>query len=218
VHLLSPPQGLSRNFTKNKNMKLAFPPRMALVALFTLTSAAQAAPVAGAVNFSSAAGGGIILQDSGGNVTTDLAAATGVQSWTLAQVDEGSGSFNSVPDGSAVIFAQPWIFNPSTPESPLWTIAGPDNFTFNLATSTIVFQSGFFLAIEGTGTLTGTSFDPTPGTWLFTTQGVAAQSKFSWSSTSVSVADGSTTLALLSGSLLGLCGLRHKLSRRRSHS
>jgi hypothetical protein len=148
-------------------------------------------------------------------VTTSLAAATGIQSWTLAQVDDGTGSFNTISGGTAVVFAQPWIFNPSTPESPLWTIASLDGFTFNLATSTIAFQNGFFLAIEGTGTLTGTNFEPTPGTWLFTTQGGAASSKFSWSSSSVSsaVPDGGTTLALLSGALLGLGGIRHKWCR-----
>ena len=200
-------------------MKLTSPHRMALVALFALTSAAPAAFITGAVNFASAAGGGVIFQDADQNLTTNLAAATGVLSWTLAQVDEGSGSFDSVADGAAVIFAQPWVFNPSTPEAPLWTIVGPDNFTFNLETSTITFQNEFFLAIEGTGMLTGANLDPTPGSWTFTTQGVASRSTFSWSSSTVSkaVPDGGATLALLSGSLLGLCGLRHTVSRRRNH-
>ena len=54
-------------------MKPAFSPRMALVALFAFTSAAQADFITGSINFSSGAGGGIILQDSAGNVFfTDL--------------------------------------------------------------------------------------------------------------------------------------------------
>jgi len=197
-------------------MKPASPPRIAFLALFAFTSAAPAAFITGSINFSSGAGGGIILQDSAGNVTTNLAAATGIQSWLLAEVEEGTGSFDTVPDGASVVFSQPWVFNPSTSKSPLWTIAGPENFTFNLASSTIAFQNGSFLAVKGTGTLTGTSFNATPGTWLFTTQGVAAQSKFSWSSSTVSVpvADGGTTLTLLGGSLLGLCGLRRKFCGR----
>ncbi len=196
---------------------------MALVALFAFTSAAPAAFINGSINFSSGAGGGIIFQDSAGNLTTDLAAATGIQSWLLSEVEEGSGSFDIVPDGSAVVFSQPWVFNPSTSKTPLWTIVGPDNFSFNLLSSTIAFQNGSFLAIKGTGTLTGTNFEDTSGTWLFTTQGAAAESKFSWSSAAVSlgttpfsnpVADGGTTLALLFGSLLGLCALHRKFCGR----
>lgn len=184
--------------------------------LFAFTSAAHAAFITGSINFSSGAGGGVVLQDSAGNVTTNLAAATGIQSWPVTEVEEGSGSFDIVPDGASVLFSPSWVFNPSIPKSPLWTIAGPENFTFNLATSTIGFQNGSFLAIKGTGTLTGTNFDPTPATWLFTTQGAAAEGKFSWSSSTVAVAvpDGGTTIALLGGSLLGLFGLRHKFCSR----
>ena len=192
-------------------MKLASPPRMALVALFAFTSAAHAGLINGSINFSSGAGGGIVLQDSAGNVTTNLLAVKGIQSWLFAEVEEGTGSFDSVPDGTAVLFSQPWVFNPSTPKTPLWSIAGPENFTFNLTNSTVVFQSASFLAVKGTGTLTGTGYSTTPGTWYFTTQGVAAEGKFSWSSSTVAVPDGGTTLALLGGSLLGLCGLRRKL-------
>ena len=188
---------------------------MALVALFAFPSAAHAALINGSINFSSGAGGGIVLQDSAGNVTTNLAAATGIKSWVFAEVEEGSGSFDSVPDGAAVTFSQPWVFGPSTPTTPLWSIVGPDNFTFNLTNSTIAFQNGSFLAIKATGTLTGTSYNATPGIWLFTTQGVAADGKFSWSSSTVAVPDSGTTLALLGGSLLGLCGLRTSLKTPR---
>lgn len=193
-------------------MKLASPPRMALAALIAFTSAAHAGLINGSINFSSGAGGGIVLQDSAGNVTTNLLDVKGIQSWLLAEVEEGTGSFDGVPDGAAVLFSQPWVFNPSTPKTPLWSIAGPDNFTFNLINSTVVFQSASFLAVKGTGTLTGTGYSATPGTWTFTTQGVQAAGLFSWSSATKAVPDAGTTLALLGGSLLGLCGLRRKLS------
>lgn len=197
-------------------MKTVSPPRLSLVVLLAITSAAHAAPITGSINFSSGAGGGIIFQDSAGNLTTSLAAATGIQSWLIAEVEEGSGSFDSVPDGASVLFSVPWVFNPSTPKTPLWTIAGPQNFSFNLASSTIAFQNQYFLAIKGIGTLTATGFDPTPGTWFFTTQGAAAESKFSWSSSTVAVPDGVTTIALLGGSLLGVCCFHRRLGSRRS--
>lgn len=195
-------------------MKLTSPPRVLLMAFLAITPAAHAAFISGSINFSSGAGGGIILQDSAGNITTNLAAATGIQSWLVPEVEEGSGSFDTVPDGTSVLFSQPWIFNPSTSMTPLWTITGPENFSFNLTSSVTSFQNGYFLAITGTGTFTGTNYDPTPGTWLFTTQGVAAQSKFSWSSSAATVPDSGTTAALFGGSLLALCGIRRALKRR----
>ncbi len=184
---------------------------MALVALIAFTSAAHGGLINGSINFSSGPGGGVVLQDSLGNDTTNLLAVTGIKSWLFAEVEEGTGSFDGVPDGSAVTFAQPWVFNPSTPKTPLWSIAGPDNFAFNLLTATVVRQSGSFLAIKGTGTLTSTNYSATAGTWYFTTQGDEAEGKFSWSSSTAAVPDAGTTLALLGGSLLGLCGLRRKL-------
>jgi hypothetical protein len=186
---------------------------MCLIALMALTSATQAELISGSINFSSTAGGGIILQNSAGNVTTNLGAATGIRSWTLSEVEKGSGSFNTVADGTAVLLPDLWIFNP-TPL--LWKIAGPEAFTFNLTSSTIAFHSQYFLAIRGTGMLTGNGFEDTPATWWFTTQGVAADNKFTWSSSIVAspVPDGGTTIVLLGGSLLGLHGLRRRFKGR----
>lgn len=194
---------------------------MCLAALLVLTSATHAEFISGSVNFSSGAGGGITLQDSTGNITTNLAAATAIQSWSLSEVEEGTGSFDSVPTGSSVSFSPLPVFNPSPSTTPLWTIAGPESFSFSLTSSVTLFQNGSFLAISANGIFTGTNYDPTPGTWLFTTQGSnpqgslrRTQSKFSWSSSAVTarVPDGGTTAALMGGSLLGLFGLRRKVT------
>ncbi len=197
-------------------MKLTSPPILCLAALLAFTSSTHAATVSGSINFSSANGGGVVFQDSAGDSTTDLLVATGVQSWTLSEVDSGTGSFASVTAGSPVVFSQPWVFNPSTSMNPLWAISGPENFAFNLTSSTIIFQNQFFLAITGTGTFTGTNYDATPGKWMFSTQGSGGTGKFSWSSesTAASVPDGGTTIAFLGASLLGLCGLRRMLRFR----
>jgi hypothetical protein len=185
---------------------------MCLIALMALTSATQADFISGSINFSSAAGGGIILQDSAGNVTTNLAAAAGTKDWTLAEVEEGAGSFDPVVDGASVFFMQTWIFGPLASSTPLWKIAGPEDFTFNLTSSPTVYQRPYFLAIRGTGMLTGNGFEDTPAEWWFTTQGVAAGNKFTWSSCTVAVAvpDGGNAIILLGGSLLGLLGLRRQ--------
>lgn len=196
------------NTCKTQQMKLASKLESALAAV-VLSSASQAASIDGSINFSSGAGGGIILQDSFGNITTNLAAAAGIQSWLFPEVDTRTGSFISVPEGQAVSFSQPWVFAPSTPMTPLWTIVGFGDFTFNLSSSTIAFQDESILLIEGTGILTGTNYDATPGTWYFSTQWVATESKFSWSSSTTAVPETGTP-ALLSGVLLWICFLRRR--------
>lgn len=180
-----------------------------------LCLASQAASINGAIRFTSGASGGIILQDSAGNITTNLAAAAGIQSWVFPKVDAGDGSFINVPTGQAVSLSQPWIFPSSTPLTPLWTIVGFGNFTFNLSSSTIVFRDPSFLQIEGTGTLTGTdtltntAYDATPATWTFSTQGVATGNRFSWNASTVAIPEPGTS-ALLSGILLWTCFIRRR--------
>lgn len=177
------------------------------LAVIALGSAAQAASFIGAINFSSGPGGGVVLRNASGMVTTDILEATGIQSWLLPQVDVRSGSFITVTEGTSVSMPT-WIFTPSTPLSPLWSIPGPDNFAFHLASATVELQTTFLL-ISGTGTLTGTGFDNTPATWFFSTQGVATDGKFSWSSSTTAIPELGTP-ALLSATLLGACLLRRR--------
>lgn len=188
---------------------------VATLATVGLSLVSQAASINGTITFSSGAGGGVIFQDSLGNITTNLAAAAGIQSWLLPEVDLRDGSFINVPRGQAVSFSQPWVFSPSAPTTPLWTITfGAGNFfTFNLSSSTVTRPIPGVLFISGTGTLTGrdgTNLDATPGTWNFATNGTAgAESKFNWSSSAEAVPEVGTSL-LLSGALLCISFLRRR--------
>ncbi len=203
-------------FNNSPHTMKFFSPLIPLAAMILAVPVVQAAFIDGSVIFSSGIGGGVVLQNSAGSTTTSLLAATGVKSWVLPQVDVGSGSFGTLPGGADITFAEPWIFNPSIPTSPLWTIAGPENFSFHLVSSTIVFQSRSFLSVTGSGVLKGTGFEDTPGTWTFTTQGRAANNLFSWSSSAASsnVPDGGMTVALMGGVLAGLFGIQRKLRKR----
>jgi hypothetical protein len=180
-----------------------------VIAAIALGFPAKAASITGVINFSSAGGGGVVLQDAGALATTNMSAAFGIQSWLLPQVDTRSGSFVSVPQGAPVTMTLSWIFNPSTPVNPLWLIPGPDNFAFQLASATIEFQNASFLLISGTGTLTRNGIDATPATWEFTTQGVATEGKFSWSSTTTAIPELGTP-ALFCATMLGACILRRR--------
>ncbi|HET7535064.1 MAG TPA: VPDSG-CTERM sorting domain-containing protein, partial [Candidatus Didemnitutus sp.] len=66
------------------------------------------------------------------------------------------------------------------------------------------FQGSGFLAVSGTGWVTGNGFDASVGTWSFTTQNGAADGAFSFSAASA-VPDGGYTALLLGLGLLGLC-------------
>ncbi len=193
-------------------MKLTSSIGAGLIAI-VLTTAAQAAFISGNVNFL----GGAVLQDTGGATTTNLSSAAGVKSWVAPRVLDGSGSFAGLAANTPVTFTAPWVFNPSTAVTPLWSVGG---FTFNLASSFIAVQNNGFLSIGGTGTVSGPAgFEPTAGTWFFSTQGTASDDQtFSWSSSTTAngrrVPDGGKTLALLGTALLGLQGLRRKLHVR----
>ena len=173
---------------------------------------AQAAPITGDIDFA-----GRAFFD-----TQSLATATRVTLFTdaagtanRANVVGSNGSFSGIAFGTSAVF-NPYTFTPSTPTNPLWTVGG---FTFNLATSTIANQSASFLNVTGTGTLTGgAGFDPTPGSWTFTSSSAngASSESFSFAANTRAqpsgVPDGGSALALLGMALVGVEAVRRKLA------
>jgi hypothetical protein len=161
---------------------------------------AQATPITGDITF-----GGVVTFDN-----IDLSLAKQVSTWNLAVVTSDSGDFSSIPVLSSVTIA-PWIFSPSTPTTPLWSVGG---FSFDLTSSTIVNQTKFFLNITGIGTLSGPGFDPTAGTWSFTVSNALGRTHdtFGFQSDTAAglVPDGGTTAALLGLALAGIEVLRRK--------
>jgi VPDSG-CTERM motif len=87
-------------------------------------------------------------------------------------------------------------------------------FTFDLLVSTIVFQGNGFLSVSGTGTISGNGFDPTFGTWSFSTQNPSSNGIFSFSAAGQAVPDGGSAVALLGLALTGIEVLRRKLKPR----
>jgi hypothetical protein len=148
----------------------------------------------------------------------NLASATTVVTWFDAFNNAGkttvvpgaTGAFMGILPGTSVTMAQPWIFNPSTPTTALWSVGG---FTFDLLSATIVSQSTTFLNVLGTGIVSANGFDPTEATWSFTVNNSNGQPKmmFSFAANNNSVPDGGTTVALLGLALLGVELLRRKL-------
>jgi hypothetical protein len=72
----------------------------------------------------------------------------------------------------------PWNFNSGT-VTAFWSVNG---YTFDLTMSSIVLpRVNNFIAVTGTGTISGHGFANTPGTWRFTSQNPPANNVFSFS-------------------------------------
>ena len=173
----------------------------AIVVAAGFALSAQAAQIHGDIDFA-----GEVKFD-----TTSLATATMVTQWKLAIVSGTSGDFNSVPLMSNVAFVTPYVFNPPTSYTNLWSVGG---FTFELTSSNIVTQNSNFLNIMGVGFVTGNGFDRTPGTWSFTSNrsngGTASQFSFAGNTTATPTPDSGSTVALLGVAIFTVGALRAK--------
>ncbi len=151
-----------------------------------------------------------------GNIDT----ANAVNSWVGATVSTVTLDLDTFINPSmSVTMASPWTFDPSTATSGLWSVGG---FTFNLTSSTISFQ-GLIpsttlhnLTVVGSGTIIGNGFDPTPGTWIFSSNksGSASSASFGFTADASGqpVPDGGSTVALLGLALTAIPFVRRKFS------
>jgi hypothetical protein len=184
---------------------------------------ARAAGINGTIDF----GTGTVTYD-----TMSLGTATEVKTWNNVQVNLATGDFATFAHNGDVVTMvgdptgnTPWVFNLGTPgaplpgpaTSPLWQV---DGFTFDLMSSTISSQSSTFLNIKGPGTITGNGFDPTPGTWSFTSTNSSGEDSTSFTfttDTASAIPEPTTWLAAALASCMVAYSQRRKLSRLIPH-
>ena len=175
---------------------------LSLAFAFGLAASAHAAAIIGNITFD----GGAQLD------TATVNTATKVVSWVSPQVQSRDGDFLPVLVGTAVSITAPWNFNTGL-VAPFWQVGG---FTFNLTSSAIVVQTGGFLNVAGTGSITGNGYTPTAATWRFTAQdpsaGVPAVFSISASTGAQgqAVPDGGSSIALLGLALTGMAMVARK--------
>lgn len=152
--------------------------------------------------------------------TTSLATASTVTSFgPAAVIPTPNGAFIGTA-GSAVTFT-PFSWNPqSTPVIPLWSfVSGGWTYTFDLNNISFVFQNASFVNLAGEGILNitglGSPYTPTQGKWTFTitSAGSDPNFRFGFVSSTAAVPDGGMTVALLGLALVGVEGLRRKLTK-----
>ena len=126
------------------------------------TQQTQAVPMSGAITFA----GGCSMDT--GTVNT----ATRVTAWLdqkgdMPRVTSRSGDFVPfVTVGDLAAFTAPWTFV-SGAHPAFWTV---DGFTFDLTSSSIVFQGGGAISVSLIGIVSGHGFTPTVFTGNFSSQ------------------------------------------------
>jgi hypothetical protein len=127
--------------------------------------------------------------------TPSLATATQVTAFSNTTVVGmgNTGVFSSITPGTPVTMTAPLILNqPEQSPSMLFSVSG---FTVDVTGTMTMQQTGKFLDVSGTGTLTGHGMNQAPGTFTFTAR----------------APDGGTTLGLFAIGLVGIVALRGKL-------
>ncbi|HZF01828.1 MAG TPA: hypothetical protein VE344_08035 [Methylomirabilota bacterium] len=192
---------------KNKWLKMA----TVAAAVIGLTGIAQAVPISGDITFA----GGVQLDTKSSGTATEVTAWTGPGGVGSPIVISADGSFSGIAPGSTATFTAPWFFN-SGAVADLWSAGG---FTFDLTSSSVVFQGGHpaGVLVDGTGTISGNGLDATTIDWSFSVSNPSAAGRFgavfsfqAAAGGGGSVPDGGTTSMLLGIGMLGL-GMVKKL-------
>jgi hypothetical protein len=197
--------GSDRNSEKFMKMKLA------------VLSGIAAAMFAGASVQANTITGTIEMGGEANLSANTLDGSMSVASWPLVYVAADSGSFGSIfPMTQVTMSTTPWVFypEPGVTLNDLWSVG---NFTFDFISDSVT-QSGNFLSITGSGTISGNGYDLTDFDWNLSfeepTTGGPMQFTFSAAAQpSPEVPDGGLTLALLGVAFAGVEIFRRKLSR-----
>jgi hypothetical protein len=162
---------------------------------------AEATPINGDIAFA-----GAVTFDN-----NNLLLATMITSFPFAVVTSSDGDYSSITAGTGVTVT-PFTFNPVTPSiTPLWFLTATPGWDFNATSMNVKDQHTNHVDIFGTGIADIPGFDPTPGTYILSFD--ASGTAFSFAAANgVHGVPEPLTLTLLGAGLVGLFGLKRKLS------
>ena len=181
---------------------------------------AQANPVnfSGDIEFQ-ATGAHVYSTDKGYSLGTISSPATKVTAITGATVSYDTGDFTAIAPGTAASFHTPIVYNPATPDNPLWTVLSGgltyEFFATSMAAPTYSYAGTSInqVTLTGDGYLDvfhGESLCATGnGDWTLQLEKNGSALNFQSGAT---VPDGGLTMAMLGGGMLALGAIRRKLS------
>ena len=207
-----------KKLTQIKSMKRTSKTILAALAIGLLSCGllsqqAQAAHIVGEIHMA----GDVVFN------TVDLSSATAVNHWfsALNHIEKttsfgATGDFAVIPTGTEADMTHPWIFSPSTPTAPLWTIAA-FGFSFDITSITSITRQGDnFLNILALGVVHATGFEDANASFSFTVDNPDGKTHLAYSFAEADVTvigggvpDGGTTVMLL-GAALSVLGIARR--------
>ena len=138
---------------------------------------AQAAAVTGEIHMA-----GDVIFD-----IPNLGAATTVNHWISVQnilekatTFGATGDFTNIPTLTEADMAHPWVFDPSTPTAPLWSVTA-FGFSFDLTSVISVTHIGnIFINVRARGIIHATGFDDTEANFSFTVNNPDGQQHYTY--------------------------------------
>lgn len=183
------------------------------VTLMGVSWTVQAVPITGSLNF------------TGGTVTYNATAITAFGAGTTVNDAVGTlptGSYLGTGGASVTFAPGGFTFAPTlspNPVSPLWDFSvGGSDYSFAL-TGITAYSEAFGLSVSGFGTLSisGGTYDPTPGIFTLTGTGSGSTIGFTaMSAVSDPVPDGGTTVLMLGLALVAIGLFPKKIAASRS--
>jgi hypothetical protein len=190
---------------------------MKLKLKYLLTGAAVSLGLAGIASSAPLGPNSINFAGSAQFDPMNLATATTIEEWFSAtsltpgiskvQSVDGSAFTGSISVGDSITMSSPWVFTDAI--TNLWAVGG---FSFDLLSATINHQSGAFIAVTGTGVVSGNGYSPTQASWFFTANQPLTDGRFAYSAgtSTAAVPDGGSAIALLGLALGGMEFLRRR--------
>jgi hypothetical protein len=123
---------------------------------------------------------GSISFQGNASLNGSTSSATAINSYTNINVLMATnGDFAPLESSHAAIWT-PFTFNPpEIPVVPLWTCTSNGiTYSFDASSMAVVFTSGNFVAIQGTGIAHVTGYADTPGVWTISVQAIGASVSF----------------------------------------
>ena len=193
------------------NMKNKWLVAGAIATFVAFSATVQAIPITGSINFQ----GGTATLNGPVTSATAITAFGGAPTVNNNLGVQPTGSFAGTGNTAVTFLATGFQFSPSLIPNPvaLWSfVFGGNTYSFSLTSVISSVGVGPTLNLAGSGILSisGGTYQSTPGTWTFSTTGTGPAT-YGFVAGNTAIPDGGMTVVLLGVALSGMCLFRKKM-------